>query len=780
VEPDSSAPAHFSVNGAAQDKAFIKAPADSLDSQGRPVSGYEVWLSHGWLMVSNDVNGVFQPARPQSFVHFLDDHGDPAVMSVIRAKQPDGSSRDEPLVVHARSGQAVSATDSDTWTFQGPGGVVSSATIVSGNPVLPQISLLPTVTGDAFYPGHQLTFQSNVSTPGLNAGGRYSWVVDRLGNQGQVLDSTVHDVSENMSGFQDRFDQPGSYRATVHYAGTQSGQPFDASGTVGFTIAQPQPKFVTASLDDDLALKNGLSLNLQMQEPVDHDTFNVDVQWADDGVGHVITRHYDVQCHPEGENTCDTEPLLGPVETPTNGNWSAPSTYTIPDDQLFLPQVTATITNGFGQTTTEVLQAPGEHRPRYADRKPTVQMVAGSSSRVQVTEVTPTALAGDPAITIFPFAIEIEKRLPPGVHADVEQDNGHWYITLFGAPRADDIGPHTFFFPVEQEPVGIGLRPPPALVTLDVVASTAPGYRAVLRNTPADDVGRTYRSAYPEYVVQVAQTLGAGQSFAPFTGTVICRLSASGRTLMQQPCAQDKPFPWPAALDDDAYTAEVWVESSTQPVVADHYSESFKAVFLTQDLSVVPAAANALQQTVRLAVNDHKYSFNGPIATPFSATGYTVTCAVDGAAIAPCLDSGSVSVPRSPGSHQLQTRVVAPDGAVSTGSVSWVVATPATTLTVRKPTGFQHTGGTVRLVVGGLLPREHWRVLIAGHQVATGVASVGGTVDQLVTIPLDSPRGTRKLAVYGATPSRLGTTTLRILGPVRGPVVSPWWPHRAG
>ncbi|MFL6101714.1 MAG: hypothetical protein ACJ71T_17330, partial [Actinomycetales bacterium] len=312
------------------------------------------------------------------------------------------------------------------------------------------------------------------------------------------------------------------------------------------------------------------------------------------------------------------------------------------------------------------------------------------------------------------------------------------------------------------------------------VPSTTPGYRAVLRNTPATLAERLYRTGYPDYLVQVMQTLANGERFAPFTGTVMCQLSASGTVLLRQPCAPDRVFPWPSALLDDSYTAEVWVESDTQPVVPDHYSVTLGTVFLRPELTVAPSEPSAQTSTVSLAITDRRYSEDGAVPAPFSAHGYAVTCSLDDAAFAPCLDGGTMSVLRTPGAHHLTARVGAPDGASKETTVSWQMDTPPTTLALRRPLGYHAAGSSLEVVASGLLPQESYRVLVAGQLVATGHAADDGTVLRVVTIPISTPNGSRPLVVYGATPSRVGRTHIRVVSPVPRTTVSSWWSHRPG
>ncbi|HCB03818.1 MAG TPA: hypothetical protein DEQ43_06150, partial [Nocardioides bacterium] len=100
---------------------------------------------------------------------------------------------------------------------------------------------------------------------------------------------------------------------------------------------------------------------------------------------------------------------------------------------------------------------------------------------------------------------QIAAQLPEGVHPDLEERGGHWYLQVAGTPQADAVGSYVFYFPFEQEPNGSGLRRAPALATVEIKAATAPGYRSTLRDTPTAFLDRQYRNKYPDYWVQVAQ-----------------------------------------------------------------------------------------------------------------------------------------------------------------------------------------------------------------------------------------------------------------------------------
>ena len=49
-----------------------------------------------------------------------------------------------------------------------------------------------------------------------------------------------------------------------------------------------------------------------MMQDTGSDTFDVEVEWADDGLGNEVVKHYTVQCVDAGADTCDTGPLIAP------------------------------------------------------------------------------------------------------------------------------------------------------------------------------------------------------------------------------------------------------------------------------------------------------------------------------------------------------------------------------------------------------------------------------------------------------------------------------------
>ena len=107
-----------------------------------------------------------------------------------------------------------------------------------------------------------------------------------------------------------------------------------------------------------------------------------------------------------------------------------------------------------------------------------------SGERVRVTEVFPSTAYPERGLSADPYLARMAAELPESVFPELVQDAGRWYLELRGVPSADDMGVHTFSFPVEQQPVGSGRVAIPAQVTLSVVSSTTPGYRAVLRGVP--------------------------------------------------------------------------------------------------------------------------------------------------------------------------------------------------------------------------------------------------------------------------------------------------------
>ena len=151
-----------------------------------------------------------------------------------------------------------------------------------------------------------------------------------------------------------------------------------------------------------------------------------------------------------------------------------------------------------------------------------------------------------------------------------------------------------------------------------------------------------------------------------------------------------------------------------------------------------------------------------PSQTPFSGDDYTVTCAQDGGASAHCLDTGTLSLLRTPGKHKLVVTVTGFDGAVVTSTLKWAVATPARTLGVTAPASGE-AGDKVRVRARKLLPREKYVVRIGGVKVASGKADDKGRVSARVRIPGGLRPGVTQVVVRGATGKRQGRDAMRIL-----------------
>ncbi|MBO9523470.1 MAG: hypothetical protein J7518_18220 [Nocardioidaceae bacterium] len=749
---------HFAENGGALPYVEVKAPAGALDRGAHPVSDYRVLFSRGWPMVSErraDL-GSWSAFRPRLTLTYLDENGKIAQMSILRHQEGDEPVQLDFSLTRPDLPVAQRFSVAPTWTFTQTGGGLRTVSLLPFDPVLRPVNVVPSVQG-ILVADNVVTLSSNLSTPGQSLPGSFGWTLERLHDDGTVAETIPLPGDAAVSR---RLLDAGRYRATATY--TVDGPPqFARSGVVEFTMLPPAPEVMTAQVRDDRVLDGSLFLDLRMLQSTRSDDFTVHVDWADDGRGNVVSTTYTVHCQDTGSDvaTCDTGPMILPEEAPTNANWSESPTFRIPDEQDFLPQVTVTITNGYGQVVTRSFPVGGDHRPSYASRTPSAEMPAGTFSRVDVVEVFPSPLLVDSQdLTILPYVQSIAAQLPEGVHPDIEERNGHWYLQVAGTPQADAIGPYVFYFPFEQEPTGSGFRPAPALVTLEVKAATQPGYRSILRGTPSAFLQRQYRNVYPPYQVQVAQVLGAGESaFGTFTGTVKCRLTAGPTVVFDKPCANNQPFPWPAERISDTLEASTYVESATQPVSADGpYAIDLSTKFV--DPKVTRIADSALLARFTMTLRDLNI-----VLPPFGSHGYQVACSRDGAAFAACFDSGSLSLPRVPGSHTLLVRATAPDHAATTVRVPWAVATPPATFVVQAPGRPKRRGTKVLIAASRLLPGEAYVIRIGTRTVASGKATLAGTVRRWVVIPRATRPGRVTVTVRGATARRLGRDVMRVV-----------------
>jgi hypothetical protein len=752
------------VGGQPRDSVAILAPSGIVDNDGNAISGHRIHFSKGWLMVSPFTKGAYQVAQPSVSVPYVDASGTPGRMSIVKRVVDIGgvpTIKREFMLAKVVDGKIVGSF-SDTWTFQGPGGVLTTASVRFNPGLAPELSVLPTVDG-VLRPGRPVTLRSHLSGPARGALGTYSWTIERLGSNGAVVETTT---AGNLVGFQRTFTQPGPYRAKVRFVGTQGDTPLDVSGTVLFQLDSATPQLYSAALGEprlrnDVTSDGTLSLDLRLMQDIPSDTFTVTSEWATSRTGQRTTSTYTVQCVPVGDGTCETGALVSPTAAPVNPQWSASPTYRLDDDEWFLPSVTVTVRNSSGAEVTRVLPISGEGRPSFANPVPFVEMPIGTFSRVRVTEVTPSTAYPERGLSAHPYLERMAAELPESIFPELVQDGGRWYLELRGVPTADDMGVHTFAFPVEQQPVGSGRVAIPAQVTLSVVSSTTPGYRAVLRGVPTAFVDRSYRAGWPQWYVQVAVRSDSATP-DPFVGTLRCRMTRFGQVVVDQVCANNALFPWPALTDGD-YALSVRIESSDQTFIATPYEASFNGTFLRTAFTRPAVAANALRQPVSVSVTDAKSGLpGGVVPAPFTDAGYRAYCAIDSAAEVDC-SSGTVSVLRSPGSHRIALRVVAADDAVVRTSTTWTVATPAATLTVRKPAKKYRAGSTFPLVVTGLLPRESVTVRIGGKVLARVNATDTGKVSRRVTLPKKLTTKKYAVSVVGATASRTGTTKVSVL-----------------
>jgi hypothetical protein len=756
---------HFAVNGNSVPRVDVKAPAGALDRDGKPVSDYRVLFSRNWPMVAErrSDTGAWSPYRARLALTYVDQDGKLAQMSLIRHREGSSAPKiDFDIVRPSAAAEADRHKVATEWTFTKTGGGLQTVSLLPFDTVLRPVNVVPSVQG-IMIADNTVKFSANLSTPGQSLPGSYSWILERLNDDGTVAETIpVNPLASPAK----RLTEPGRYRATASY--TVTGPPaFTRSGVIEFTMNPPEPEIgrssgfnVDAQIRDERVLNGSLFLDLRMLQATRSDDFTVKVDWADDARGNVLSKTYTVHCQDSGGDipTCDTGPMILPEEAPTNQNWSESPVFRIPDDQDFLPNVKVTITNGYGQVVTRSFPIEGDHRPSYATMTPHAEMAAGKTSTVDVVEVFPSPLLTESQeLTIFPYISSIVDQLPSGVTPHLDERNGHWYLQLVGTPQADAIGTYVFYFPFEQEPLGKALRTAPALASVEIKAATSPGYRSVLRGTPTVLADRSYRNAYPNYQVQVAQELDQGENtFGTFTGTVMCKLEVEHFPVFDKPCANNKRFPWPTQLLSGTMEASTYLVSSTQPLATDGpYSVSLSEKFVEPTLTQV--AGTSLLAKFKLTLRDRD-----PVQAPFKAKGYTVACSRDGGGYSPCMDNGALSLPRTPGSHTLAVRVTASDGANTTVRLSWSVATPKAVFAVGAPNKAVKRGAKIVVAGARLLPGERYVIRIGKKVIASGVATANGTVSRTIKIPKATKVGKTTVSITGATASRVGKHVLKV------------------
>ena len=208
----------------------VRAPDGTVDGAGNEITGYKVSFSRGWLMVSRSVHGQYQVLDPQLSLEYVRPGGGAGQVSVVQHLDENGEAVRQFLLASTEGGETTGAY-SDEWAFRSVGSRVMTTELDMTPPETKAISLLPTVTGK-MVPGGTLTLAANVSTPGANAGGVYTWKVELKNDAADVVQTWTHDEDENLLAFQQKFNQTGNYQATVRFRGSDAGDPFDVSGIV--------------------------------------------------------------------------------------------------------------------------------------------------------------------------------------------------------------------------------------------------------------------------------------------------------------------------------------------------------------------------------------------------------------------------------------------------------------------------------------------------------------------------------------------------------------------
>ncbi|HCB03819.1 MAG TPA: hypothetical protein DEQ43_06155, partial [Nocardioides bacterium] len=401
---------HFSDdNGDALPYVVLAAPDGALDRDGNTVDGYRVLFSRNWLMVSERSarTGQWGPYRPQLTLTYLDQDGQIAQLSLMRHHEGDDPAELQFSVTRPSAPEMY--TLADHWTYTALDGTDQTVGLLPFDPVLLPVNVVPSIQG-ILIADNLVKLDANLSTPGQSLAGTYTWTIDRLDDSGAVVET----ITAAGASVTRRLLEPGRYRATTtfHYNGPPA---LTRTGAVEFTMVQPAPEVMSATVRDDRVLNGSLFLDLRLLQSTRTDTFTVGVDWADDGRGHTISKTYTVQCQDAGGDvpSCDTGPMILPTEAPTNANWSESPTFRIPDDQNFLPQVDVTITNSYGNVITRSFPILGDHRPSYATNTPYVAMPAGTFSRQDVVEVFPSPLLTESQdLTILPYVQQIAAQLP--------------------------------------------------------------------------------------------------------------------------------------------------------------------------------------------------------------------------------------------------------------------------------------------------------------------------------------------------------------------------------
>ncbi|WP_205473653.1 hypothetical protein [Nocardioides sp. SYSU D00038] len=747
--------------------------ANDETTTGQPVISRKVHFSRGHLMVAPSVPGGWGTARPQGSVRYEMPDGTPALMS-IRLIDPDGAGPQPPqrrFVITELGEERSDPYLTDEWLVKSFGNEPQTYRLVDAHPrVQPALSVVPTLQG-ALLPGRDVVLRAHASQA-VPVGHAYRWRVDRLDDEGRPTTIQTH----AQPAFVTDFDEPGDYRAVVELVDLDD-QEVTATGFIEFTVAVPNVEVVKAELVDERLTHDGnLFVDLELAQDTPGDTFDVQIEWADDNRGNRVVRDYTVTCQDLGDGGCLTQPLTqGPPSAPTNQNWSASPVFKLPEDQSFLEDVTVTITNSYGYRTTQSFKIDGEHRATYDDRTPYTRMPVGVHSEVVITRVKPSEVIPDATIGIAPFIGEIADQLPAGLTPAVDgpDDQGRYTLSVVGKPETADLGLYSFYFPVDQLSGGISLpesRPAPAQAVLAIVPTLLEGYRAILSGVPSGDTNVITRTGFPEWVVQVPYepSLDAADPTAEpgFTGTVVCDLQSSGQQVpgFPKPCAVDQPFPFPAGAPDGDWEVSVHVETAgPEPVDPTPYTRGLTTRVLRATLSRDGARSDALTEMLRLKVSDILGNVDnptGPVSTPYSSRGFQVTCRFGTAAATRCLDSGTQQVLRTPGPHRVVVRVRAPDGTTIERQLAWTVATPPRRLQVRAP-GTARAGDKVRVRVGGLLPGERFTATFLGRRVR-GVATARGTAVARFTVG-KRVRGVKKVTVRGATKQRVGSDRVRVV-----------------
>ena len=208
----------------------VKAPPGAANANRQPLYGYKMrsvtGVHHGRpARTGAEQLPPYHPKLEQTFLDTAGPHGD----QVQLLRDQVGT---DPATITFRIVQPSPSpyTSAASWTYLDKTGAPATVTLTTHQPVLPQVNLLPTVTG-SLIADHEARFDANLSSPGQSLTGSFDWDIYRVDDEGAVIDGRRAERRQRHR----RLVDPGKYRAEVHFeeAGPTG---IDRYGFVEFTV----------------------------------------------------------------------------------------------------------------------------------------------------------------------------------------------------------------------------------------------------------------------------------------------------------------------------------------------------------------------------------------------------------------------------------------------------------------------------------------------------------------------------------------------------------------